>query len=142
MVLVHKWFIFQRSSIKVYPHFRTWRISLAKNTQSFLYKKAISKQFKSLPIHAAALEGLIQMLKDSPHSLSHNSMKYAYCTSKQTPRHCWVASFLSKKLLVKRCLDCPDSVNNGLIVLIFSIIRVFKCFLKPSSLELLKNLLL
>ena len=68
------------------PHLCIWRIVLAKNTQSFLYKKAISKQFKSLPIHSAALEGLIQMLKDSPHSLSHNSVKCVHAANQNKPQ--------------------------------------------------------
>ena len=83
------------------PHLCLWRIVLAKNTQSFSYKKAISKQFKSLPIHSAALGGLIQILKDSPHSLSHNRMKCVHAANQNNPRQL----LSSVKTVTKKCLS-------------------------------------
>ena len=83
------------------PHFRRWRIGLAKNMQSFLYKKAVSRQFKSLPIHSAALEGLIQILKDSPHSLSHNRIKCVHAANQNNPRQL----LSSVKTVTKKCLS-------------------------------------
>ena len=110
------------------PHFRRWRIGLAKNMQSFLYKKAVSRQFKSLPIHSAALEGLIQILKDSPHSLLRNRGQCAATRIKTKAVALLSSKILSKKLLVKRHLNCRDSVNNCSILLIFLKIQVLKYY--------------
>ena len=39
---------------------------------------------------------------------------------------------LSKKVLVKRHLNCPDSVYNSTVILILKKTYVFKCLQKPS----------